>query len=77
MRTLVVIVAYPGADLFPRVIKAEEQRLIQALIAHASVEAFAEAVLHGLTWGDIMPRDFVFARPGYAPAPAYGYDYYE
>ncbi len=64
MRTLVVVVAYPGADLFPRVVKAEEQRLIQELIAHASVEAFAEAVLHGLARRDVMPLHLAFARPG-------------
>jgi len=55
MRTPVVIVAYPGADLFPRVVEAEEQRLVQKFTAHASVKAFAEAVLHGLAWRDVMP----------------------
>ncbi len=64
MRSPVIIVGDPGADLFPRMTEAEEQRLVQKLVPHASVEAFTEAVLHGLTWGDVMPRDLVFARPG-------------
>ncbi len=64
MRSLVIVVGDPGVDLFPCMTEAEEQRLIQKLVPHAAVEAFTEAVLHGLAWGDVMPRDFVFARPG-------------
>jgi hypothetical protein len=45
------------------VIKAEEQRFVQKLIAHAAVETFAEAVLHRLAGRDVMPLDFAFGRP--------------
>jgi hypothetical protein len=60
----VVVVADPGADLRARVIEAEEQRFVQKLIAHASVETFAEAILHRLARRDVMPLDLVFGRPG-------------
>ena len=64
MRSPVIVVGDPGADLFPRVAETEEQRLVQKLVTHASVEAFAKAVLHWLTRSDVMLLDLTFARPG-------------
>jgi hypothetical protein len=64
MRALVIIIADPNAYFLPSVVEAKEQGFVQELIAHASVEAFAEAVLHRLVRGDVMPRDLAFARPG-------------
>jgi len=46
------------------VVEAEEQSFVQQLIAHTTVEAFAEAVLHGLARRNIMPLDLAFGRPG-------------
>ena len=45
MRASIIVVADPGADLLARVVEAEEQRFVQKLVAHAPVEALAEAVL--------------------------------
>jgi hypothetical protein len=45
------------------VVEPEEQRLVQEFVAHAPVKAFAEAVLHGLSWRDVTPFDPMFARP--------------
>ena len=41
------------------VAQAEEQRVVQKLVAHAAVEAFAKGVLHRLAWGDVMAGDGV------------------
>ena len=45
MRSLAVIILDPGGDLDPRMGKAEEQRLVEQLVAQAAVEALDEAVL--------------------------------
>jgi hypothetical protein len=63
MRSPVIMVEDPGADLFPRVGEAEEQRFVQKLVTHASIEAFAKAVLNRLARGDVMPLDLAFVRP--------------
>ena len=34
-----------------------EEVLVQEFIAHSTVEAFNEAVLHGLAWSDVVPFD--------------------
>ena len=61
MRTSMIVVADPCADLLPRVVEAEEQRFVQQLIAHTTVEAFAEAVLHRLARRDVVPLDSVLS----------------
>jgi hypothetical protein len=58
----VIVVADPGADLLARVVEAEKQRFVQELIAHAPVEALAEAILHGLARRDVTPLDLAVAR---------------
>lgn len=45
-------------------VEAKEQALIEQLIAHAAVEAFAEAVLHGFAWRDEVSGDPALVRPG-------------
>ena len=45
-------------------IEAEEQALIEKLVAHAAIEALAEAVLHRLSGRNEMPDDPVVLRPG-------------
>ena len=37
--------------------------LVQALVTHASVEAFDKAVLHWFTWRDVVPIDFAVFLP--------------
>lgn len=38
-------------------VQAEEQGLVEQLVAHAAVEALEIAILHRLAWGDVMPLD--------------------
>lgn len=42
----------------------EEQRLVEQLVAHATVEAFDEPVLRRLARRDVMPLDAHVAGPG-------------
>jgi len=59
-----VVVLDPVADAGPRVIEAAEQRLVQKLVAHAAVEGLADAVLHRLARGDVVPGDPGLGAPG-------------
>src|SRR5271169_1963712 len=54
----------PVRDLGPGMIEAEEQALVERLVAHAPVETLAEAVVHRLSWRNEMPDDPVVLRPG-------------
>jgi hypothetical protein len=45
-------------------IEAEEQALVEKLVAHAPIETLAEAILHRLSWRNEMPDDPVVLRPG-------------
>src|SRR6202034_1179789 len=45
-------------------IEAEEQALVEKVVAHAAVETLAEAILHRLSWRNEMPDDPVVLRPG-------------
>jgi hypothetical protein len=49
-----VVIVLPGADLFPDLTERREQGLVQQLISEPAVEAFHEAVLHGLARRDVM-----------------------
>ena len=60
---LLVVIVGPIRDLFPRMIEAEKQALVEKLVAHAGVEARAETVLHRLAGRDEMPDDSVVLRP--------------
>ena len=44
-------------------VKVKEQALVEKLVAHATVEALTEAVLHRLSWRNEMPHDPVVLRP--------------
>ena len=59
-----VVIVDPVRDLGPGMIEAEEQALVEKLVAHALVETLAEAVLHRLSRRDEMPDDRVVVRPG-------------
>lgn len=64
MRPALVVVGDPAGDRLARVIQAEEQALVEKLVAHAAIEALAETVLHRLSRRDEMPDDPVVLRPG-------------
>ena len=59
-----IVIGDPVRDLFPSVIEPEKHRLVQQFVPHATVEALAKAVLHGLFRRDEMPDDLVLLRPG-------------
>src|SRR5450755_1068186 len=59
-----VVIVDPVRDLGPGMIEAEEQALVEKLVAHAPVETLAEAVLHRLSWRNEMPDEPVVLRPG-------------
>src|SRR3954470_4105436 len=50
-----VVVVSPFGDRRSGMIEAEEQGFVQEFVAHAAVEALAEAVLHGLARCDVVP----------------------
>src|ERR1700722_20617930 len=50
MRPSPVVIVDPVRDLGPGVIEAEEQALVEKLVAHAPVETLAEAILHRVSW---------------------------
>ena len=64
MRTPLVVIVDLVRDLCPGMIEAEEQALVEKLVAHAPVEALAKAVLHRLSRRNEMPDDRVVVRPG-------------
>src|SRR5436305_5860112 len=59
-----VVVIDPIRDPGSGMIEAEEQALVEKLVAHAPVEALAEAVLHRLSGRNEMPDNPVVLRPG-------------
>src|SRR5271168_2438161 len=64
MRPALVVIVDPVRDLGPGMIEAEEQALVEKLVAHAPVETLAEAVLHRLSRRDEMPDEPVVLHPG-------------
>src|SRR5690606_26658540 len=55
MRPLGVVDVGPASHGLTGMVDAEEQGLVQKLIAHAAVESLAVAILHGLAGGDVVP----------------------
>lgn len=55
MGPLGVVGIGPAGHGFAGMVDAEEQGLVQQLVAHPTVEGFAIAILHGLAGGDIVP----------------------
>jgi hypothetical protein len=49
---LLVVIGDPTRDPGAGMVEAEEQALVEKLVAHSAVEALAEPVLHGLAWRD-------------------------
>jgi len=48
VRSLTVVVLHPRCDLGTGVVQAEEQRLVEQIVAHATVGAFDVAFCIGL-----------------------------
>ena len=59
VRPYVVVVMPPGIKHEPGMRQRREQRLVEAFVAQAPVEALDEAVLHWLARGDVVPLDRV------------------
>jgi hypothetical protein len=55
MRPAGIVVGSLGGKLLAGVIEAEEQALVQQLVAHSAVERLDEPVLRRLTGRDVMP----------------------
>ena len=58
-----LVVQGPGRQLLTGVVEAEEQTLVQQLVAHPAVEAFHEAVLGWVARRDVVPDDVVIRGP--------------
>lgn len=59
MGAVVVVVVPPGLDQLAGMARVREQ----ALVAQSLVEALDEAVLHWLSWRDVMPFHFAVLLP--------------
>ena len=64
MRSCVVIIGAPASERDAGLSQRREQRLVQQFIPVPTVEAFDEAILHGLARSDIMPGDAAPIGPG-------------
>ncbi len=64
MRPARVVVFFPIRDSAARMLEAEEQGLVQQLIAHPPIEGFHEAVLHGLAGCNVVPVAGMVLQPG-------------
>ena len=64
MRPRGVDVLPPFGDGASGVAEAEEQALVQQLVAHPAVEGFGIAILHRLARCDLVPFDAMILRPG-------------
>ena len=63
MWAMVIVVLAPSRDQIPGVAQVGEQMLVEALVAQTAIETFDEAVLHGLSWSDVVPLDLPFLLP--------------
>lgn len=63
MWALVIVVSAPCRDHAAGKAQRREQVLVEALLAHPSIEAFHQAVLHGLSWCDVVPADLAVLLP--------------
>jgi hypothetical protein len=64
MGSVSVVVLLPAGDLGAGVGQGREKHFVQELIAEPPVEAFDEAVLHGLSGCDVVPVDPGALAPG-------------
>lgn len=64
MWSLLVVVLCPGRNHHTGVVQAQEQGLVEQLVAHATVEALGVAILHRLARGNVVPLHADLAAPG-------------
>lgn len=64
MRPLGIVSGNPRSDDTASMADAEEQALVEQLIAHSPVETLDISVLHRLARGDVMPVYVAILRPG-------------
>ena len=57
---LLVVIGDPTRDPGAGVVETKEQAFVEKLVAHSTIEALAEPVLHRLAGGDEVPGDLVF-----------------
>ena len=63
MWAVLVEVDAPCGDQIAGMAQAVEQMLIEAFVAHASIEALDEAILHRFARRDVVPIDFSVFLP--------------
>ena len=63
MRPVVIVVGAPCRNHAAGMAQRREQVFVQTLLAHSSIEAFHQTVLHGLAWSDVMPADLSIFLP--------------
>lgn len=66
MWTFGVVVAKPTGDDLPGVTKVAEQSLVEAFIPELAVVGFAEGILGGPAWGDVVPSSHRAPEPSQA-----------
>jgi len=62
VRPDIIAIVPPSGEHEASARQRREQRLVEALVPQASVEALDEAVLHRLVRSDIVPLDFALRR---------------
>jgi len=55
VRSLLIVILCLGGDYNTGVVQAQEQGLVEQLVAHATVEALDVAILHRLARCDVVP----------------------
>ena len=63
MWAVLVEVDAPSGDQIAGMAQAVEQMLIEAFVAHASIETLDEAILHWLAGGNVVPIDLTVFLP--------------
>ncbi len=63
MRAVMIKVIAPRRDQRSGMAQAVEQMLVQALISHTAIEALLKAVLHRVSWCDVVPATLAIFLP--------------
>ena len=63
MKAFGVVVGRPSRDQITGMGEISVPRFVEKLVAHPAVAAFDKAVLHRLTWRDIVPFDLGIGAP--------------
>ena len=63
MWAVMIVVGAPCRDHAAGMAQRREQVFVEALLAHPSIEAFDQAILHWFARRDVMPADFAILLP--------------